>query len=235
MAPGIVPSFMRYRLNIILSRIYQDLSFGIFFTSVNLVLQKENPYSYSFFIIFFFIHSLEMKLIRFHWLLAVLFSLVPFYNWSDSILKQWKYRCDITSCLQGHKRPLSFIHLTWLQVSTGRPCKLVRTVHVRPRGGRKLRGGEPKESEQERHLAIRGQVSYTLSIDCRVGWTTRKTLPFYSKNSGPIFITSCSREKRYQALPGIHICVPEQGSLGTRLLHFNVQKMGGLHNESLSP
>ena len=41
-------------------------------------------------------------------------------------------------------------------------------------------------------------------------------MPFYSKNSGPVLITSCLCEKKYQAL---HILfrVLEQGSLGMRL------------------
>ena len=51
------------------------------------------------------------------------------------------------------------------------------------------------------HLANGERISYTPSIKCLVDWTTVKTLPFCSKNSGPISIMSWSHEKRYQALP----------------------------------
>ena len=42
------------------------------------------------------------------------------------------------------------------------------------------------------YLVIGGWISYTLSIECIVGWTTRKTLPFCFS---PILITSCLHRK----------------------------------------
>ena len=40
------------------------------------------------------------------------------------------------------------------------------------------------------YLAIGERISYTLSVERKAGWITRKTLPFCSKISGPIMITS---------------------------------------------
>jgi len=51
------------------------------------------------------------------------------------------------------------------------------------------------------YLAIREQISYTLSIECIIGGKACKILPFCFRNSAPVLITSCSHEKRYQALP----------------------------------
>ena len=65
------------------------------------------------------------------------------------------------------------------------------------------------------YITIGVWISYTPSVEREVGWITSKTLPFCSRNSGSILITSWSREKIYQAL---HVCtfhVPE--SLGTKL------------------
>ena len=45
------------------------------------------------------------------------------------------------------------------------------------------------------HVHIRGKISYKLSVECIVGWTRHKMLPFYSQSSGPISIMSYSREK----------------------------------------
>jgi len=51
------------------------------------------------------------------------------------------------------------------------------------------------------YLASEERVSYTPSIERIVEWTVCKTLPFCSKKFWPLSITSCSREKRSQALP----------------------------------
>ena len=64
------------------------------------------------------------------------------------------------------------------------------------------------------YLAIGGQISYTPSVECIVGWTTYKMLPFCSGST-------CSRRKDTRLSLHIHICVPEQGSLGMRLLFWD--------------
>ena len=68
------------------------------------------------------------------------------------------------------------------------------------------------------YLATGGQISYTLSVERIVDWTTHKMLPFCS---GPTSITSCSHRKDTRLSRHIHICIPEQGSLGMRLLFWD--------------
>ena len=74
-------------------------------------------------------------------------------------------------------------------------------------------------------LTIKGWLSYTPIVECIVGWTMRKTLPFCLKNSGPIWITSCSHEKRYQAVPMFAF----RESLGTRLASIDHQFLYDSH------
>ena len=73
--------------------------------------------------------------------------------------------------------------------------------------------GASLNSKNSKGWGGRGVCEYL--IQHTVGWTTCNTLPFCSENSGPLPITTCSREKRYLS-PHIH--TPEQGSLGARLL-----------------
>ena len=72
-----------------------------------------------------------------------------------------------------------------------------------------FRGRE--EIEEIRYLAIRGRISYTLSVELIVGWT-RKMLPFCS---GSILITSCLCRKDTRL--STQYILAFQESLGTRL------------------
>ena len=64
------------------------------------------------------------------------------------------------------------------------------------------------------YLACRGRMLYTPSVECVVGWTIHETQPVSFADFLHFPITSCSHEKRYQALPTF-LCSkwwkPEQG------------------------
>ena len=69
------------------------------------------------------------------------------------------------------------------------------------------------------YLAIRGQLSYTPSIEHVVSWTICKMLPVCSENFHHFPTTPCSHEERYQGLPAFLYCKRWKAgwSLGTRL------------------
>ena len=66
----------------------------------------------------------------------------------------------------------------------------------------------PMTQNRKKSESIRGQISYTQSVERKVCWIRCITSPFCFKTSGPISITSWSREKRYQALRAYTIRVP---------------------------
>ena len=70
------------------------------------------------------------------------------------------------------------------------------------------------------YLTTGGWLLYTPSIECVVSWTIRETQSVSSENFRHFSIMSCSREKRYQALPAFSYCKQQKAGpgLGTRLL-----------------
>ena len=75
------------------------------------------------------------------------------------------------------------------------------------------------------YLASGGRLSYTPSVERVVGWTIHENVAcsFWKFHHFPI--TSCSRDKRYQALPAFLYCKrwkPGRG-LGMRLPHTQTQ------------
>ena len=82
------------------------------------------------------------------------------------------------------------------------------------------------------YLASGGQLSYTLSVECVVGWIIREMQPVLSENFRHSPITSCSCEKRYQALHALLYCKQWKAGqgLGMRLLFSYSSLLTNIHS-----
>ena len=153
-------------------------------------------------------------------------SQFPRWRCSDSIFR-WGWRtCVKILVWEWDWFPLRNANIEVVQVE-GAWYFFSHEQHRREKGGRKtliVHGHTWRLKTAERAKAVgdllpyivsKGRISYTPSVECIVGWTACKTLPFCSENSGPFWL--CHDHMRKDIRLPLRIIVLVQRSLGTRL------------------